>query len=60
MFGVFFLGALYLERVLRYDALEIGLAFLPATLLMGTLSVRYTERLITRFGARRALLAGPR
>ena len=58
MFGVFFLGALYLERVLRYDALEIGLAFLPATLLMGTLSVRYTERLITRFGARRALLAG--
>ena len=29
MFGVFFLGALYLERVLHYDALQIGLAFLP-------------------------------
>ena len=36
MFGMFFLGALYLQRVLRYDALEIGLAFLPATLVMGT------------------------
>ena len=29
MFGMFFLGALYLQRVLGYDALEIGLAFLP-------------------------------
>jgi EmrB/QacA subfamily drug resistance transporter len=52
MFGMFFLGALYLQRVLRYDALQTGLAFLPATLAMGTLSVRYTERLVTRFGAR--------
>jgi EmrB/QacA subfamily drug resistance transporter len=52
MFGMFFLGALYLQRVLRYDALQTGLAFLPATVAMGTLSVRYTERLVTRFGAR--------
>jgi EmrB/QacA subfamily drug resistance transporter len=52
MFGMFFLGALYLQRVLRYDALQTGLAFLPATLTMGTLSVRYTEHLVTRFGAR--------
>ena len=35
MFGMFFLGALYLQRVLGYDALEIGLAFLPVTLVMG-------------------------
>ena len=34
----------------HYDALEIGLAFLPATVVMGTLSLRYSERLITRFG----------
>jgi MFS family permease len=40
MFGMFFLGALYLQRVLRYDALETGLAFLPVTVVMGTLSVR--------------------
>jgi EmrB/QacA subfamily drug resistance transporter len=58
MFGMFFLGALYLQRVLGYDALEIGLAFLPATIIMGTLSIRYTEPLITRFGARRTLLPG--
>jgi fucose permease len=44
--------------VLRYDALEIGLAFLPATIMMGVLSLRYTERLIMRFGARRTLLPG--
>lgn len=58
MFGMFFMGSLYMERVLGYDALEIGLAFLPATLIMGTLSVRYAEPLIMRFGARRALLTG--
>jgi EmrB/QacA subfamily drug resistance transporter len=58
MFGMFFMGALYLERVLGYDALEIGLAFLPATIIMGVLSLRYSERLIMRFGARRTLLPG--
>jgi EmrB/QacA subfamily drug resistance transporter len=58
MFGMFFLGALYLQRVLGYDALEIGLAFLPATIVMGVLSLRYSDRLIMRFGARRTLLPG--
>jgi EmrB/QacA subfamily drug resistance transporter len=58
MFGLFFLGALYMERVLGYDPLQIGFAFLPATLVMGTLSLRYAEKLITRFGARMTLLPG--
>jgi EmrB/QacA subfamily drug resistance transporter len=58
MFGTFFMGSLYLQRVLGYDALEIGLAFLPTTLVMGTLSVRYSERIIMRFGARTALYPG--
>jgi EmrB/QacA subfamily drug resistance transporter len=58
MFGMFFMGALYLERVLHYDALEIGLAFLPATLVMGALSARYSERLIMKFGAWKTLLPG--
>ena len=58
MFGMFFLGALYLQRVLDYDALQTGLAFLPVTLVMGTLSVRYSERLVMRFGATRTLLPG--
>jgi EmrB/QacA subfamily drug resistance transporter len=56
MFGMFFLGALYLQEVLGYDALEIGLAFLPATLVMGTMSLRYSDRLVMRFGARATLL----
>jgi EmrB/QacA subfamily drug resistance transporter len=58
MFGTFFLGTLYLQNVKGYDAMEIGLAFLPVTVCMGTLSVRYSERLITRFGARSTSLAG--
>jgi EmrB/QacA subfamily drug resistance transporter len=58
MFGMFFLGSLYMQRVLGYDALHIGLAFLPATLIMGTISIRYSERLIMRFGARRTLVPG--
>jgi MFS family permease len=58
MFGMFFLGVLYLQQVLGYDALRTGLAFLPTTVVMGTLSLRYTGRLIGRFGARRLLLPG--
>jgi EmrB/QacA subfamily drug resistance transporter len=58
MFGMFFMGALYLERVLGYDPLEIGLAFLPVTVVMGGLSLFYAEKLITRFGAQRTLVPG--
>jgi len=58
MFGIFFLGSLYLQRVLGYDALEIGLAFLPTTVVMGLLSVKYSEKLVMRFGPRRPLIAG--
>lgn len=58
MFGMFFLGALYLQRVLHYDALEIGLAFLPSTVVMGTMSLRYSQRLVMRFGPRPTLIAG--
>ncbi len=58
MFGSFFIGSLYLEQVLGYDALQIGLAFLPVTVIMGTLSVKYSEPLISRFGARSTLVPG--
>jgi EmrB/QacA subfamily drug resistance transporter len=58
MFGMFFLGSLYLRRVLRYDPLQIGLAFLPVAVMMGALSVRYTDRLVMRFGARTTMFAG--
>ena len=58
MFGMFFLGSLYLQRVQGYDALQIGLAFLPATIVMGVLSLRYSERFVMRFGARATLIPG--
>ncbi|MFF5288446.1 MFS transporter [Paractinoplanes globisporus] len=58
MFGMFFVGVLYCQHVLGYDAMQIGLAFLPVTVVMGGLSLRYTEKLIGRFGARRLVLTG--
>jgi EmrB/QacA subfamily drug resistance transporter len=58
MFGMFFLGALYLQRVLEYSALDVGLAFLPTTIVMGTLSLGFSEKLIMRFGPRTTLIPG--
>jgi predicted MFS family arabinose efflux permease len=58
MFGMFFLGSLYLEQVLGYTALEIGLAFLPVALAIGILSLGFSERLNMRFGAKQTLLVG--
>lgn len=58
MFGMFFLGALYLQRVLGYSALEVGLAFLPTTVVMGALSLGFSEKLIMRFGPRTTLIPG--
>jgi EmrB/QacA subfamily drug resistance transporter len=58
MFGMFFLGALYLQRVLHYSALEVGLAFLPTTIVMGGLSLGFSEKLIMRFGPRNTLIPG--
>jgi MFS family permease len=54
---MFFLGALYLQRVLGYDPLEVGLAFLPSTIVMGAMSLRFSEPLIMRFGAKNTLSA---
>jgi EmrB/QacA subfamily drug resistance transporter len=58
MFGMFFLGALYLQRVLGFDSLEVGLAFLPVTGLIGILSLGFSARLNLRFGPRATLLPG--
>jgi EmrB/QacA subfamily drug resistance transporter len=58
MFGIFFLGALYMQLVLGYSPLEVGLAFLPGSLLMGVLSLGFTDKLNMRFGPRRVLIAG--
>jgi EmrB/QacA subfamily drug resistance transporter len=56
MFGMFFLGALYMQEVLGYDALQVGLAFLPSTIVMGTMSLRFSGPLNMRFGPQATLL----
>ena len=58
MFGVFFLGALYLQQVLGFDSLEVGLGFLPLTAIIGILSLGFSAKLNLRFGARATLLPG--
>src|SRR2546427_6570414 len=56
MFGMFFLGSLFFQRVLGYEPLGIGLAFLPFSLAIGMASFAFSGPLITRFGARAVLL----
>jgi EmrB/QacA subfamily drug resistance transporter len=56
MFGMFFLGALYMQRVLGYDALQVGLAYLPMTAVMGTMSFRVAGQLNLRYGPQATLV----
>ena len=56
MLGVFFLAVLYLQRVLGYDAIRTGAAFLPISLSIGVLSLGFSARLNGRFGPRAVLL----
>ena len=58
LFGMFFLGALYLQRVLGYDAVQTGVAFLPVSVGIGVLSLGFSARLMARFGEKATLLPG--
>ena len=58
MFTWFFLTALYLEQVLGYSPLQIGLAFLPGNLIMGVLSIGLSAKLVMRYGFRAPLATG--
>jgi EmrB/QacA subfamily drug resistance transporter len=58
MFAWFFLSALYLQLVLGYSPLEVGLAFLPGNLVMGALSIGLSAKLVMRFGIRKPLAVG--
>ena len=58
MFAWFFLSALYLQLVLGYSPLEVGLGFLPTNLIMGALSVGLSAKLVMRFGVRPPLGVG--
>jgi len=58
MFAWFFMSALYLQLVLGYSPLQIGLAFLPANLIMGAFSIGLSAKLVMRFGIKRPLATG--
>jgi EmrB/QacA subfamily drug resistance transporter len=58
MFAWFFLAALYLQLVLGYSSLEVGLAFLPATLIMGAFSLGLSAKLVMRFGVKKPIVVG--
>jgi EmrB/QacA subfamily drug resistance transporter len=58
MFAWFFLSALYLQLVLGYSPLQVGLAFLPANLIMGAFSIGLSAKLVMRFGFRKPLATG--
>jgi MFS family permease len=58
MFAWFFLSALYLQLVLGYSPLEVGLAFLPGNLVMMALSIGVSAKLVMRYGVRIPLGVG--
>ncbi len=58
MFAWFFLSALYLQLVLGYEPIEVGLAFLPANLIMGVFSISLSAKLVMRFGIKKPLATG--
>jgi EmrB/QacA subfamily drug resistance transporter len=58
MFAWFFMSALYLQLVLGYNPLHVGLAFLPSNLIMGAFSLGLSAKLVMRFGHRLPLAAG--
>jgi EmrB/QacA subfamily drug resistance transporter len=58
MFAAFFLSALYLQLVLGYSPLKVGLAFLPANLVMGVLSLGFSAKIVMRYGIKRPMAAG--
>jgi EmrB/QacA subfamily drug resistance transporter len=58
LFGFFFLDSLYMRRVLGYDAVATGLAFLPVTVAIGAFSLGWSARLSTRFGPRAVVIGG--
>ena len=58
MFAWFFLAALYLQQVLGYGALEVGLAYVPTSLVMAFCSLKVSDRLVMRIGIRAPLTVG--
>jgi EmrB/QacA subfamily drug resistance transporter len=58
MFAWFFMAALYLQLVLGYSPLQIGLAFLPGNIIMGARSIGVYAKLVMRYGIKKPLATG--
>jgi MFS family permease len=58
MFGWFVISALYLQHVLGYDPFHVGLAFLPADLIMAAFSAGLSAKMVMRYGIRGPLWIG--
>ena len=58
MFAMFFLSALYLQLVLGYSPLQVGLAFLPGNVIMMAFSLGVSAKLVMRYGFRGPLAFG--
>ena len=58
MFAWFFISALYLQLVLGYNAMQVGLSFLPANIIMAAFSLGLSAKIVMKFGWRRPLALG--
>jgi EmrB/QacA subfamily drug resistance transporter len=58
MFGCFFLAALYMQLVLGYDPMQVGLAFLPSNLIMAAFSIGWSAKVVMRYGLRLPIIVG--
>jgi EmrB/QacA subfamily drug resistance transporter len=58
LFGMFFLGVLFMQHVLGYSAIGTGVAFLPVSLGIGVLSLGFSAQLNNRYGPKATLLPG--
>ncbi|NQD36797.1 MFS transporter [Permianibacter sp. IMCC34836] len=58
MFAWFFISALYMQLVLQYSPMQVGLAFLPANLIMAAFSLGLSAKIVMRFGIRGPLAFG--
>lgn len=58
MFAWFVISALYLQHVLGYDPMKVGLAFLPADLIMAVFSAGLSAKMVMRYGIRGPMWLG--
>ncbi len=58
MFAWFFMSALYLQLILGYSPLQVGLSFLPANIIMMAFSLGLSAKIVLRFGMKIPLSVG--